>query len=290
MTRVLLTPGIGNQLFQVAAAANCRAAPSEPANVVVLKRYLRSRHGDRMVVDFPFVTSVAVNSASRMDDLAYFMWQRFGTARFVRWISRVAGVWMENSLPRIDQPTPIDFAEIRTYALGCGYWQDVVPEAIHRGLRTVIDLQQLDQVLAQHGVVPRNRIHVRAGDYESAGIYSMLDVDYYIDCLSAEGRAHEPWEMVTDNPRDPRVQRIFLALKQRGFCLDDIVQKNAAEDFLRLISAKTLVCANSTFSVSAAYIRELRNGAANRTFVPATWFNTPSLKRPDFYARHWIVH
>jgi hypothetical protein len=290
MTKVLLTPGIGNQLFQVVAAANLRAHSCQPAIVAVSKRYLESKHGGLMVVDFPFISHVDVQSTSQMDDLAYFLWLRFGSSKFVQWISAVSGVWMECPLPRIDQHRLINLSKIKMYPLSCGYWQDFAAEVIISGLRSVIDIQQLNLVLSLHDVTSQNRIHVRAGDYKSAKIYTMLDENYYTECVIAAGKPHEKWEMVTDNPQDPRVQQIFVALKKKGVILDDILQINAEEDFLRLISAKTLICANSTFSVAAAYIRDLLNRTTNQTFVPATWFNTPSLKRPDFYANHWIVH
>jgi hypothetical protein len=292
MTKFFLTPGIGNQFFQLVAAASCAQKKHSTANVVISKHYLKSKHGGVLISDFPFITNVKIGFANRLENIVYFFWQRFGDLGIIRWVFKLFKVMIEKPAHNLNQESPPDLNKFKAYSLACGYWQDILPEVILKRLGHLIDIAKLKAFLVQHRISSRNRIHIRAGDYKSSGIYSMLNEDYYIGCMSAvslNNRSHEPWEVVTDDPLDDRVMKIFLALKNGGFYLDDMVKKSVMEDFLRLISAGTLVCANSTFSISAAHIRDLCGLGDGNTFVPNDWFGACQLKRPNFYSHHWFI-
>jgi hypothetical protein len=292
MTKILFTPGLGNQFFQAAAALRCRRMDETLGQVVLSGRYLSKKHGGVLLTNLPFVRGLAAVKARFMDDIAYLAWQRVGHLGNVRGAMGLLGYWMESPLPWHDQSALTDYESLPTYKVGAGYFQDVSFDVIGSVMADLISLPALDAMLKEQDIRAANRIHIRAGDYKSAGIYNLLESNYYLSAVQAMASSigeDARWEVVTDDPDDPRVQGIHDTLRAHGVRLETMSRGSAVPDLLRLISARSLVCANSTFSVTAAYIRAYRNDGGQPPCVPKAWFNTPTLKTPGFYAENWVV-
>lgn len=293
MTRILFTPGLGNQFFQAAAALRCRRLDENLGQVVLSGRYLSKKHGGVLLTNLPFIRGLEAVKAPLMDDIAYLAWQRVGHLGSVRGALGLFGYWMEPPLPWHNQSALTDYESLSTYKVGAGYFQDVSSDVIGSVMADLISLPALDAMLKEQDIRAAHRIHIRAGDYQSAGIYNLLDSNYYLSAVRAMTSSigeDARWEVVTDDPDDPRVQVIYDTLRTHGFRLETMSSGAAVHDLLRLISARSLVCANSTFSVTAAFIRAYRDEGGQPPCVPKAWFNTPALKAPGFYAGNWIIH
>ena len=292
MTRILLTPGLGNQFFQAIAALRCRLDDSM-GQVVVSDRYLSNKHGGVLLSTLPFIRGLDAVNARWMDNMAYLVWQRAGQLGVVRRAMGLLDFWIEPPLPWRTQCAQINYDALPIHKTGAGYFQDVSFDVIGAVLGDLVNLSALDNMLQEQDIRAAHCIHIRAGDYQAAGIYSQLDASYYLSAVRAVFRSageEVPWEIVTDNPDDSRVKDIYDTLRDYGVRLEPMSRRSAVQDMLRLINARSLVCANSTFSVASAYIRSLRNGGSHPPCVPSAWFNTPELKAPGFYAKNWIIH
>jgi|GEM_PF-4042955 len=293
MTKILFSPGLGNQFFQAVAAIRCKKADQDLGQVVVSNRYLSNKHGGQLLTELPFIRGLTSIPARWIDDVVYFAWQRLGNHAIVHFIMDLMGCWVEPPLPWCHSSVKVNDDIVGASHLGAGYFQDVVAASIKQSLDELIDVPSLDALLSKHDIRAARCIHIRAGDYQAAGIYSMLDASYYLSCVSSIAPScgvDDSWEVVTDNPDDPRVQSIYEALQKYGIRLEPMSRFSVMHDLLRLINAQSLVCANSTFSIAAAYIRSLRDGEAIPPCVPRAWFNTPALKAPGFYDLNWNIH
>lgn len=293
MTRILLTPGLGNQFFQAAAALRCRSQGETLGQVVVSGRYLSKKHGGVLLTNLPFIRGLAEVKARWMDDMAYLAWQRAGHLGGVRRAMELLGYWMESPLPRRQTYTQINYESLSAHKVGAGYFQDVSSDVIASVVRDLIDLPSLDAMLKEQDIRAAHCIHIRAGDYQLAGIYTLLDSSYYLSAVRAMATSigeDVRWEVVTDDPDDARVQVIHDTLQTNGVRLEPMSRGAVVHDLLRLIGSRSLVCANSTFSVAAAYIRAYRDCGRHPPCVPKDWFNTPALKAPSFYSRNWMPH
>lgn len=293
MTRILFTPGLGNQFFQAATALECRRQDETCGQVVVSGRYLSKKHGGLLLTNLPFIRGLSDVKACWMDDMAYLAWQRAGQFGGVRRAMRLLGCWMEPPLPWHQQYAQVNYESLSTHKVGAGYFQDVSSDVIGSVMSDLINLPALDAMLKEQDIRAAHCIHIRAGDYQLAGIYNLLDSSYYLSAVRAIASfigEDARWEVVTDDPDDPRVQDIHDTLQAHGVRLAPMSRGDAVHDLLRLISSRSLVCANSTFSVAAAYIREYRDDGGHPPCVPKAWFNTPALKAPRFYAGNWIIH
>jgi hypothetical protein len=293
MTRILLTPGLGNQFFQAAAALGCRRQGDTLGQVVVSGRYLSKKHGGVLLTNLPFIRGLAEVKARWMDDMAYLAWQRVGHLGGVRRSMELLGYWMESPLPWRQIYPQINYDSLSAHEVGAGYFQSVSSDVITSVIGDLIDIPSLDAMLKEQDIRAAHCIHIRAGDYQLAGIYTLLDSSYYLSAVRALVTSigeDVRWEVVTDDPDDPRVQFIHNTLQTNGVRLAPMSRGTVVNDLLRLIGSRSLVCANSTFSVAAAYIRAYRDGGGHSPYVPKDWFNTSELKDPSFYAGNWIIN
>lgn len=293
LTRILFTPGLGNQFFQAAAALRYRYFDEDFGQVVVSARYLSKKHGGVLLTSLPFIQGLATVKARLIDDVAYLAWQRAGHLGSVRRAMGLMGYWIEPPLPCRQQSTQVDYESFLTHEVGAGYFQDVSSDVINSIMGDLISLPALDAMLKEQDIRAAHCIHIRAGDYGSAGIYNLLESNYYLSAVQAMASSigkDARWEVVTDDPDDPRVLRIHDTLRAHGVRLETMSRGAAVHDLLRLIGARSLVCANSTFSATAAYIRAYRCDGAHPPCVPKAWFNTLPFKAPGFYATNWIIH
>jgi hypothetical protein len=293
MTRILLTPGLGNQFFQAAAALRCRRQSETLGQVVLSSRYLSKKHGGVLLTNLPFIRGLAEVKAWWIDDMAYLAWQRAGHFGVVRRSMELLGCWVEPPLQCRQKYSQFNYESLSAHRVGAGYFQDVSSDAIASLLGDLIDLPSLDDMLKEQDIRPAHCIHIRAGDYQLAGIYTSLDSSYYLSAVRAMATSigeDVRWQIVTDDPDDQRVQVIHDTLRINGVCLEPMSRGAVVYDLLRLISSRSLVCANSTFSVAAAYIRAYRDDCGHPPCVPKNWFNTLALKAPSFYPGDWIPH
>lgn len=111
-------------------------------------------------------------------------------------------------------------------------------------------------------------LHVRRGDYMGFNTYGLSNVvltrEYYIDAVEAiRSKFSDAGEVIviTDDPTWARQELGVLGTIE-------IRSASEAEDFATLVSAKYLVCSNSTFSLAASLI----SASLIYCIAPEFWF------------------
>lgn len=272
MIRFFISPGVGNQFFQLVAAAHYSASLKEPVEIVIVNRYLDKKHGGVKLHEMDFVRNAIVRKGKYYETVIYFLWQRFGEYWLVRKLMSALRIFVED--PVSDGEKTILCREYLKFKWFCGYWQSLNPESIAAGVRAITDVAALERIHVRIGGCADNRIHVRAGDYNKSSLFQLLSPAYYTNAISRVGEPFDVWEITTDDPGDSRVTAIVRSLRERGVQVSCAEPCSVTADFLTLIFSKKLVCANSTFSLAAAYIAIAYHKGGNTVCLPIGWYRS----------------
>jgi len=127
-------------------------------------------------------------------------------------------------------------------------------------------------------------VHVRRGDYlEVPHVLPVLPIEYH---ESAVERAVRHWNVerfvvCTDDPA--WVQSHFLP-RFRSYRMELSPQRGDIHDFVALTECRSLITANSTFSVMAGILAD-----HGRCISPCGWFNPDAgLESRDIVPEGWI--
>lgn len=289
MVIVYLKGGLGNQMFQYAAA-----------------RSLSWRHGTTLKLDISFLEGDQAGHTSRTFELDHFC---ITAEKASRWeISTMSGTGktgLNTAVTRIFQRVA-DYTGYRekwfqfdpdllTFPANVyleGYWQSEryfadIREIIRKEFKVITPLKDKnlefsDEIQAVNAV----SLHVRRGDYvmdeKTRAMHGVCDLAYY---LRAEDR-------ITQTLRDPY---FFVFSDDPEWVSDNLKLRHPtryishnggkAHEDLRLMSlCNHHVIANSSFSWWGAW---LSTAPDKLVIAPDRWFNDPSINTSDLIPSDW---
>lgn len=276
---VALSGGLGNQLFQYAAA---RSASLRTRSELVLDTTFywrqRQRRRDLEIVQFPIAGRVdRVPTTLPQLQLAWKSLQTcFGTGRSFR----ETNYPFDSAFERIDTPCRLEgyFQSERYFESHADQIRDElrIPVPSHHAV------QELGKEIADSGAIS---LHVRRGDYVSdpkaSSIYSQCSPEYYGQAIEYIG-GDLPVYVFSDDLRwamenIPKSKRIFFP--------DIDTPNRPMADLWMMSKARHHIIANSTFSWWGAWLGEPDTGI---TVAPLRWFRDPSQNDVDLIPSRWI--
>lgn len=292
MINVKLKGGLGNQMFQYAAA-----------------RRLALRHGTELKLDLSWLSNSPADATPRWYELDHFSIAAkiaspldvSGRSELVRksWLMRlfVKSALAESSYGVIQEPhfqfdpSVLD-APDNVYL--DGYWQSEkyfldVADTIRQDYVFKRKLDEQNVLLAESiGKVQAVSVHVRRGDYANNPSVSAL----HGTCSSAYFKA--AMEIVVQQTRDPH---FFIFSDDIKWCRENInssypmtfADSNGPGDAhkdLRLMSlCRHHIIANSSFSWWGAWL----NPRPDKIVIaPLRWFNDPNIDTSDLLPESWL--
>ena len=247
---VEISGGLGNQLFQLAAA-----------------QYLK-KQGLNVLLDFRMnqISGTRENHISSIAGDFGFRYKEFGPVGFgvgkIPFVRRALNFRTKRNLVQENvefQSPPIHNGDKSiTYR---GYWQTTqVAVSIKRMLAEYLDIGPSD-------LVPRIALHVRRGDYllgNNPGFHGVLRGEYYVESVKRLRDIHGflPVVVFTDSPEIVRNEEWLKEITNLEFfnSFGDL------SDFQEIAKSSGIVCSNSTFSWWAAYI-----SPSTAVTLPSQW-------------------
>jgi hypothetical protein len=282
MIIVRLRGGLGNQLFQFAAAHSLAVSRSADLK---LDLYTYTKHPFRKFELRHF--NISAPEASR-DEVHRFT----GSNIFARYFNKKSNYI---NCPKVfAQPHYHfyeDFFSLPVPIYLSGYWQsEKYFTSIATPLRKMITPSQpLDpkntDLVAEVRSSDSVAVHIRRTDYNASSFFRPMDLDYY-------RRAFEAIQAKIGNPRyyifsdDIEWSKQQLAGLQNASFVNHNTGDNSFKDLLLMSACRNQVIANSTFSWWAAWL----NDSPDKTVVaPQTWFHQTYLdkKEPVYPCRYY---
>ena len=294
MVIVRLLGGLGNQMFQYAAARNLSIRHRTTLKLDIsgfesyrLREY--SLHPFHVQEEFAMPEEVAQIKAPPRGRLSRFA---------LRVRRRIIGPVPYYRQPVFSEPVlgPFDSNIMKTPrdVYLDGYWQS---EKYFADIRDVIRREftvrheqdrQSQEIAAQITATQSVSIHVRRGDYVSnphtSQVHGVCGLDYYRRCVDvvAETIPYPHFFVFSDEPR-------WVTENLRLDCPTTFVSHNDVSrgyEDLRLMSlCKHNILANSSFGWWAAWLNTNPN---KLVIAPKQWFTDPSLDARDLLPDEWI--
>ena len=176
-----------------------------------------------------------------------------------------------------------------------GYWQSEkyfskIAAVIHNEymLQKTPGLQT-QAVFKQLSTVDSVSVHIRRGDYinnpETLRIHGSCELDYYETCIDLM-KVKVPTMQLFIFSDDISWVRKNLMFPLNSVFVDHNTEENANEDLYLMSHCKHNIIANSSFSWWGAWLN--RNEKKN-VMAPSKWFNEFKADTKDLYPADWIV-
>ncbi len=288
---VALSDGLGNQMFQYAAARaiSLRADLRLKLDLGIFQ----SGDGFRRYMLSPFLPNAEFLTNEERTALI----GPHSTATTQWWPYRVLDSLRPLHRRRLIIQTGWHFHDhllkVRTPCLLRGHWQSEkyfydFTELIRREF-SYLEQNPLTNTKLQHEISNSNSaaIHVRRTDYlaaHTAGIHGVCPLDYYERAVrEIEKRFGKVrWWIFSDDSSWVQEQPFFRSL---GHILSGD-PNNPLEDFQLMRSCQHFVIANSTFSWWAAWLGEKTNSLV---IAPQRWFTTPNRDSSQIIPTRWLL-
>jgi hypothetical protein len=289
MVVVRLMGGLGNQLFQYAAARRIALVHGVPLKLDIAwfaGQRDRAYALHALKIEEAFATpdelrQITGSSTSGIEKLLFHLRRRFRVGYGWTWIQ-------ERRLSPFDRRVAIARGSVYLD----GYWQseryfDDIADTIHREF--AIDVPGdgralLDQMAATESV----SVHIRRGDYvadpRKSAARSVCTPDYYRRCVTlfSERIANPHLFLFSD---DPRWVAANLRFEHPTTLVSTVPARPDHED-LRLMSAcRHHILANSSFSWWGAWLNPVRG---KLVLAPRRWMNDPRVDDRDVLPPGWI--
>jgi hypothetical protein len=266
--RVLLTGGLGNQLFQTAAAFHIRALTKrETVMVRDANSYSKYNHGSRVE---NLIANLSVEGKEKNANLML---------RLDRRLVRDNHIYADLRRIQVHQELGFDpdftlkkhTNELRGYFQSYIYaeaFREIYQDSISSYLRS----SPLDIDLNSSSIACPVSLHMRRGDYETLRTtFGLLDFEYYenaLEELDAHEEIKEIWVFSDDVSKASTILSRSRFLKFMNF------QIASSLDEIDSLVAMTLcsrhIVANSTFSWWGAFLTD----GPSKVIVPDKWFRS----------------
>lgn len=253
--RIILSGGLGNQLFQYAAG---RALAERSGAELVLDTIsgFKDDHFYKRTFELNVFEGLKRWPRVKQPSMKAWLWLRLRRYRSARFSARMLGV-IDEPLDGSVLPQP---DRMREGALFMGFWQD---EAYFREIRQhLLEELRMEGAPEPAGAVA---IHFRRINYTRG-----VGADYFEAAIDAM-RQRLPgafFHLFTD---DPAWGADFVKTR-KDFCLRSHADQSALADFQQMSRFKHFIIANSTFSWWAAWLAESK-GSHIIAPSPDTWSN-----------------
>lgn len=265
---VVLTGGLGNQLFQICYALYLRQFSAEDINVDYKSKPHRLKHGLSQLAEILDLVELA--SYENRDTYSYRL-------------KLVAAFFLRTHAHRLKLTNP----EQKTYSavqlknrVHVGFWQN--------DPRVFEQYTSLAKTLGENLPVRKNGlncVHMRFGDYKSdknIQRYHQLDQSYYFDALSrvSAETVNPVFNIISDQPE---VAKRMLSDKNFGQFNIEFSAGTAWEDFTKLAGSRSIIASNSTFCWWTALISQ-QSGYLEQLVTPREWYQPGfrHLSAPDY--------
>lgn len=294
MIIVRLMGGLGNQMFQYAAA-----------------RALADRHGTCLKIDLSYFQAGHRGIAPREYALERFNIAATGaTAAEIRRFTGRSGIpaldsllrfgrkrgWLKNSRHLVSEDQPgLDFSRVPDDVYLDGYWQS---ESYFKGIEAALAseltvkeaLTGADQALAgQMAATVSVSLHIRRGDYVNIPsinrIYGVCGLDYYSRAVAeVAARVERPHFFVFSD--DCGWARENLKLDHPVTFVEHNGSEKSYRDLQLMSLCRHNIIANSSFSWWGAW---LNRNAAKIVIAPIRWFSDERLDVRQIVPSRWIL-
>lgn len=253
---VVLTGGLGNQLFQICFALYLRQISAEEIYVDFKSKPHRLKHGLDQLSEI--LELVDLNLYEGRDARSYKI--KMATAFFLRTHAHRL---------KINNPEEKEYsaAQLKN-RVHVGFWQS--------DPRLNKQYTDLAKVIGESIPVQKNGlncVHMRFGDYKSEKNilrYYQLDKPYYLEALTrVSAEADDPaFNIITDQPEVAKEM-----FSDRIFDRFNIKYSSGTpwEDFVKLAGSRSIVASNSTFCWWAALISQ-ETGCLEQLVTPRDWY------------------
>ncbi len=280
MIRVLVSGGLGNQLFQYAAG-----------------RALALRHNTGLTLDLRFIERSGRSAASPLEALPLPV----SYSRYTGWpdphsLIRRAGrkVWQERRstvFQNMELRYDPEFEALPANSTLSGYFQsEKYFCSAAEGIKAELTAGRLLRVpkavrplLEDSSTVV---VHVRRGDYVTSATFSLQGIEQYYDTalrVAAERLSRPTFLFFSDDL--PWCHGHFKALPFATEFADSIgLGCDPIDDMLSMSLASTHITANSSFSWWAAW---LSASIHRRVLAPSRWVNAPGVEMSDLLPPSW---
>ena len=261
---IILSGGLGNQLFQLFSALNYAKQLEVPCIELGVGFY--SHAAEPRVFDlFDCVDYQKIITNFQGIDIQFIDNKLHKT--IFRLANRLPGK-LANLLSINNDH--VDQSNLSPAFLHVGYKQDV----------KILPAREILSQCFQEPKIPHKYdigIHIRRGDYlnpkfQNYGLVDLVSIKAVVDRIGFFGRKIV---VFSDSDIKEELFSIFRDQNNLDICFASDLKISAAEEFLLMRSCPTLVCSNSTFSWWAA----LSSDCSNKVFIPDHWYKdvpTPS--------------
>jgi len=282
MIIVRLRGGLGNQLFQFAAAhalAVHKGADLRSDLYTYTKHPLRKYELHNFNIDLPEATRDEVHQFTGSNLVARYLNKKNNYFNCPNVFAQPHYHFYEDFF---SLPVPIYLS---------GYWQSEkyflnVSDALRKMITPSkpLDPKNADLVSTVQSC-DSVAVHIRRSDYTQTGFFKTMDLDYYRRAFEAIGKkiSNPRYFIFSDDIAWSRQQ--LSDLKDVTF-VDHNKGDHSFKDLLVMSACRNQVIANSTFSWWAAWL----NPSANKTVIaPQTWFHNTWLakKEPVYPSRYY---
>jgi len=265
---VVLTGGLGNQLFQICFALYLRQISAEEIYVDYKSKPHRLKHGINQLAEI--LKLVDLDLYKDMDTSSYKL--KVAAAFFLR--THAHRLNLKNPEEKL-----YSAAQLKN-RIHVGFWQnDLRLFEQYTDLATIIG----EYISAQKNGL--NCVHMRFGDYKSEKNilrYHQLDQSYYFDALSrVDAETVDPtFNIITDQPD---MAKKMLSDKIFDRFNIEYSRGTAWEDFVKLSASRSVIASNSTFCWWAALISQ-QTGYLEQLVTPKAWYQPGfrHLSAPDY--------
>ena len=269
--------GLGNQMFQYAAAAQLAARLGVEVALDPRRALAKGQGELTTVFDLPVVPppSLPPDRDERM--LGYLLWRLFGRRPVLR---REMGLGYDPAFE-----TWGDESYLHGYWQSQKYFADIEDRLREDFVMTPPMSAENAEMAQRIAAGPSVALHVRRGDYVALGATAVCDQAYYDAALKAvtDGLTEAPTVFVFSD--DPGWARDNLAVPFEKVVVDLNGREMAHEDMRLMSLCQHNVIANSTFSWWSAW---LNRNPQKRVAAPSRWFANTHQSNPDILPESWI--
>ena len=288
---VVLSGGLGNQLFQYATGT--QVALSHDTRLVVDTSWYRLRGINRRFQLDTFAAEYEL--ATRLTKQFSFVMTLRGASRFPRLTSAFRRSYYCERPGGFDPEVLLQEPGVRLL----GYFQSwkyfsAISQMLREQVSSISNPTSWyeDEVAWQKGLSDKVvALHIRRGDYTTKSgqkHHGVLPMSYYQKALKM--LVQDPSEVVIQVFSDePICESQLRASVGDNFHFRIVIpppESTPVESLMLMSRPGTLVCANSTFSLWAAY---LGDPGSTQVVVPGQWFRHKAISRDDLFLRSWHV-